>query len=91
MKHVQLKLDEQTFNLLWRSLHDREDALLEAIGNEPRGSDEAALLGNDLVYLRLYKAELEKSGQNAKLPDSAFSLDAGVIDLSVFIKPPEKV
>ncbi|MFT3867424.1 MAG: hypothetical protein QM715_02890 [Nibricoccus sp.] len=84
MKHVQLKLDEKTFNLLWRSLHDRETVLLEAIANEPKDSDEAALVSNDLVYLRLYKAELEKTGQQAKFPSSAFSLDDGTIDLKSF-------
>jgi len=89
MKHVQLKLDEKAFNLVWRSLNDREAALLKAVENEPSGSDEAALLSNDLVYLRLYKAELEETGQKAKLPVSAFSLENGVIDLSAFTAPPK--
>jgi hypothetical protein len=90
MKHVQLKFDEKAFNLLWRSLHDREAALLETIQNEPANSDKAALLSNDVVYLRLYKAELEKIAQEANMPDSVFALDDDIIDLEFFSRSQKK-
>ena len=90
MKHVQIKLDEKAFNLLWRSLHDRETAMLETIKNEPTDSDRAVLFSNDVVYLRLYKADLERVARDANMPDSVYSLADDIIDLGFFSRPQKR-
>ncbi len=82
MKSIQIEIDEKNFNLLWRSLHDRENELLANLSQEQKGSDEAALIANELVYLRLYKSEFEKKGQNAHFSKGAFSLADSFIDLT---------
>jgi hypothetical protein len=40
----------------------------------------AAFAGNDLVYLRLYKDELEKAARDASFYNSAFNLSDEVIE-----------
>ena len=74
-------IDEKYFNLLWRSLSERESEMSHSIENDP-DADDSALMSNDLVYLRLCMRELEEKAKNAKFSDSAFSLDDGYIDLS---------
>ena len=82
MRNFLLDVDEKMFNLLWRSITERESELIAEINSMADGSDEAALIGNDLVYLRLAKKELEDKAKSNGFSDSSFSLDDGFIDLS---------
>jgi hypothetical protein len=82
MRSFELAIDEKLFNLLWRSLCARENELLAKISDEPEDSDDAALLGNDLAYLRLCKKSLEEKARNTTFSDSVFSLEENFIDLS---------
>ena len=82
MKEFQLTIDEKVFNLLWRSLADREAELQSNIELAGAGSDDAALLGNELVFLRLTRQEFEKKATEAGFAEGAFSLEEGHIDLS---------
>ena len=70
-RKLTLELSEQNFNLLWRSLHALEEKLQKVIeehGDDPAG-ELAAFAGNDLVYLRLYREELEKAAKDAVFSD----------------------
>ena len=82
MRTFQLDIDEKFFNFLWRSITCRENELLSKISAEPDDSDEAALLSNDVVYLRLCKKSLEESAKKAVFSNGAFSLEEKFIDLS---------
>jgi hypothetical protein len=82
MRSFTLNIDEKYFNLLWRSITCRENFLLERISNESEDSDEAALLSNDLVYLRLCKKSLEEMAKTAVFSEGAFSLEEKFFDLS---------
>jgi hypothetical protein len=77
-----LQLDEKLFNLLWRSIDARERELLASLSRKSEGSDESALIGNDIVYLRLCKKDLERQARAAAFSDGAFSLEDGDIDLA---------
>jgi hypothetical protein len=78
-----LEVNEKLFNLLWRSIDARERELLADPSQKPEGSDDSALIGNDVVYLRLCKKDLEKKrARAAGFSDGAFSLDDGHIDLA---------
>jgi predicted transcriptional regulator len=77
-----LQVDEKVFNLLWRSIDARERELLAGLSQKPEGSDEAALMGNDVVYLRLCKKDLGTQARAAKFSEGAFSLDGGDIHLA---------
>lgn len=82
MRKFTLEVSEQNFNLLWRSLHALEEKLLNIIeehGDDPDG-ELAAFAGNDLVYLRMYKDEIEKAAKQAVFSNSAFSLSEDVIE-----------
>lgn len=82
MRKFNLEVSEQNFNLIWRALHALEENLLkviEAHEDDPE-SELAAFAGNDLVYLRLYKSELEKSAKEAVFSNNAFSLSDEVIE-----------
>lgn len=81
MKKLEVSLDERGLNLIWRALRDRELKLLRQIDESGEDSDEAALLANDVVYLRLYQAELRRKAEGI-FSESAFSLDEGWLDLS---------
>ncbi|MBB3059724.1 hypothetical protein [Microbulbifer rhizosphaerae] len=81
MREFTQTIDEKLFNLLWRSLSEREAEISHEIEAD-LDSDESALLGNDLVYLRLCMKDLEKKAKEARFSESAFSLDDGYIDLS---------
>ena len=82
MRSFALEIDEKLFNLLWRSIITRENEMLDSLSQEDEDSDEAALLSNDIVYLRLCKKELEAKANEAAFSDGAFSLDDDYIDLS---------
>lgn len=82
MRSFKLEIDEKLFNLLWRSIHAREAELLDELSQEPEGSDEAALIGNDLAYLRLYKKELQEQAKASSFSEGTFSLDDNFIDLA---------
>jgi hypothetical protein len=82
MRSFTLEVDEKSFNLLWRSVIARENELLESLSQEDEDSDDAALISNDIVYLRLYKTELKEKAVNASFSDGAFSLDDDYLDLS---------
>lgn len=84
MRSFTLDVDEKYFNLLWRSISCRENALLEKISDEPEDSNEAALLANDVIYLRLCKKSLEEKAKNSAFSEGAFSLEEKFIDLSDF-------
>jgi len=75
MKSFDMNVDEKYFNLLWRSLLERESELEANIEQSDTNVDDAALMGNDLVYLRLCKKELEEKAQKANFSEGAFSLD----------------
>ena len=81
MREFNQTIDEKYFNMLWRCLSEREAEMAFSIENDPN-SDESALLGNELVYLRLCKKELESKAKKANFSPSAYSLDDGFVDLS---------
>lgn len=82
MKEFQLTINEQLFNLLWRALNERDNELESQAQQAGEESDESALIGNDLVYLRLVMKELKEKAENAKFSESVFSTDDDFIDLS---------
>lgn len=64
MKVLELKIDRSTFNLLWKSLHAREEALLRKVQKYGEDSDEGADALNDIIALRLYKKELREEAES---------------------------
>lgn len=81
MRKFLLEVSEKNFNLLWQSLHAQELALLKIIDeheDDPEG-ELAAFAGNDLIYLRLFKKDLEKMAKEACFGSSAFILSGKVI------------
>ena len=82
MRKFPLQVDEKLFNLIWRSIDARERELVASLSRKREGWEEAALIGNDLVFLRLCKKDLEKQARAAAFSDGAFSLDDGHIDLA---------
>lgn len=80
MKKLELQIDSQTFNLLWRSLHSRENELLNIISNNDEDSDESIDALNDLVALRIYKEELKEQGEQI-FDKNAFILE----DISLIV------
>lgn len=81
MRSMDLTIDERYFNLLWRSLHAREREMLGMIAAD-EDSDDAALLSNDVVYLRLCMRSLEAKAREAGFPEHVFSLSEEFIDLA---------
>jgi hypothetical protein len=82
MRKINLDISEQNFNIIWRALHALEQNLLQVVAeneDDPDG-ELAAFAGNDLVYLRLYKDELEKAARDASFYNSAFNLSDEVIE-----------
>lgn len=63
MRVLELKIDRSTFNLLWKSLHAREDALLRRVEEYGEDSDEGADALNDIMALRLYRKELREAAE----------------------------
>lgn len=82
MKTIEISIDEKYFNLLWRSLAERENELISAIEQAGEGSDDAPLIGNDLTYLRLCKKDLEEKARAANFSNGVFSLEDEYTDLS---------
>lgn len=82
MRSFTYEIDEKYFNLLWRSITCRENFILKKIADEPEDSDEAAMLGNDLVYLRLCKKSLEEKAKKSAFSEGSFSLEEEFIDLT---------
>jgi len=82
MKSFDMNVDEKYFNLLWRSLLERESELEANIEQSDANSDDAALMGNDLVYLRLCKKELEENAHKANFSEGAFSVEDDYVGLS---------
>ncbi|EGT3624090.1 MULTISPECIES: hypothetical protein [Morganella] len=63
MRVLELKIDRSTFNLLWKSLHAREEALLRRVEEYGEDSDEGADALNDIMALRLYRNELREDAE----------------------------
>jgi hypothetical protein len=82
MRSFSFDIDEKYFNLLWRSIIARENELLSKLSKEDEDSDEAALIGNDIVFLRLAKKDLQEKAEKAGFSGGAFSLDDGFVDLA---------
>lgn len=82
MRTFALEIDEKSFNLLWRSVAAREKELLVKISKDNEETDEAAFIGNDIVYLRLVKKELQEKAEKAGFSSGSFSLDENFIDLA---------
>ena len=81
MREFNQTIDEKYFNMLWRALSEKEAEMAFSIEQDP-DSEESALLGNELVYRRLCKSELEEKAKKANFSPSAFSVDDGFVDLS---------
>lgn len=81
-KSTTREIDEKYFNLLWRSIIARENELLDSLSQHAEESDEAALISNDIVCLRLCKKDLQEKAKKSSFSNSAFSLDDGFIDLA---------
>jgi hypothetical protein len=82
MRTFPIEINEKYFNLLWRALSAHEANLLERVKGLDADSDEAAMTGNDVVYLRLCKKEMEEKAKANGFSSGAFSLDDGQMDLS---------
>lgn len=81
MRKLTLEVSEQHFSLLWRSLQALEEQLLSTVArfeDDPE-SELAAFAGNDLVYLRLYKDDLERAAKAAGFSENVFQLGDDVI------------
>ena len=80
MRSFKLTIDEKLFNMLWRSISERENELEFSV--QQADTDDAALIGNDIVYLRMCKKELEEKAKASNFSKGAFSLEDSYIDLS---------
>ncbi len=82
MRTLTLELTSQNFNLIWRSLAALEKNLLQIIADNEDDDDgeKAAFAGNDLVYLRLYKEELEKEAREIFKSENVFNVSDDVIE-----------
>lgn len=63
MRVLELKIDRSTFNLLWKSLHAREEVLLRRVEEYGEDSDEGSDALNDIIALRLYRKELREEAE----------------------------
>lgn len=63
MRVLELKIDRSTFNLLWKSLHAREEALLRRVEEYGEDSDKGSDALNDIIALRLYRKELREEAE----------------------------
>ena len=63
MRELNITLDRGSFNLIWKSLHARENELLHIIKEHGEDSDKGADALNDTAYLRLYKIGLKKAAE----------------------------
>ncbi len=83
MRSFNLDINEQHFNLLWRSLAAREKELLAVIKEheDDDDSEEGPMAANDLMYLRLYQKSLKEQAEKAVFSANCFSLSDDIIDL----------
>ncbi len=63
MNELDIKLDSNSFNLLWKALHAHENNLLKIVDEFGEDSDEGADALNDLAFLRLYKDGIKKKAE----------------------------
>jgi len=63
MRELELKIDRSSFNLIWKSLHSRENELLAIVEANGEDSEEGADALNDIVALRLYKKEIKEQAE----------------------------
>ncbi len=87
MKSIRVDLDEQYFNVLWRGLHARERELTSAIERLGPDSDDAALLSNDLVYLRMCKKDMQRMAWEASFSPGALSCEDEFVDMRDLLGP----
>ena len=81
MKELELKLDSNTFNLIWRSLHARENELLAIVSKYDEDEDESIDALNDIVALRIYKEELKEQAESL-FDKNAFILEDVLLDIT---------
>jgi hypothetical protein len=83
MRKFNLDISERNFALIWRSLGALEASLLSVIEENENDPDceLAAFAGNDLVYLRLYRDDLERMARAAGFSKNVF------VDSEAVIKP----
>lgn len=63
MNELDLTLDSNSFNLIWKSLHAHENNLLKIVEEFGEDSDEGADALNDLAFLRLYKIGIKEKAE----------------------------
>lgn len=82
MRKFNLEVTENNFNLIWRGFHALEQNLLQVIAENEDDMDGelSAFAGNDLVYLRLYRDDLQKLAKEAGFSNCAFSLSDEVLE-----------
>ncbi|WP_444957617.1 hypothetical protein [Microbulbifer sp. ZKSA002] len=73
MRELELKINRSTFILLWRSLHARENELLNIVEEFGEESDEGCDALNDIIALRLYKDGLQEKAKDV-FDENAFLL-----------------
>ena len=73
MRQLDISLQQKHFSLIWKSLHAREQALLNRVEKYGEDSEEAGLALNDLAFLRLYRKELKKEAEEV-FNQNVFSL-----------------
>ena len=81
MRELTIQLGETAFNVIWRSLHDREQKLQASIDNHDEESDEAIVANNDIIYLRTLKESLQQQAEAANFQPDSFELSEATIDL----------
>ncbi len=79
MKEHIFSIDDTKFNVLWRSLNDREEKLLNIIQTGDEESDEVVFASNDIVYLRGLKRWLKEEAEKS-FDESAFIVSDELID-----------
>ena len=63
MQELDITIDSNGFNLIWKSLHAHENNLLAVVEEHGEDSDEGADALNDLAFLRLYKIGLKEKAE----------------------------
>ena len=63
MRKLDISLKADHFNLIWVSLHAREQQLLKVVEDFGEDSDQGADALNDIVYLRLYRNSLREKAE----------------------------
>lgn len=63
MSELDITLDSNSFNLVWKSLHAHENNLSKIVEEYGEDSDEGADALNDLAFLRLYKISIKEKAE----------------------------